>query len=418
MPDATFALPQPLAESPAGAAEERTSRRSVVALDATAFFLADVVDGLGPFLVISLKADRGWSAGDAGMAMSLMLVGTVLFQGLAGGWIDVTRHKRVAVAGAALAIAAMSILLSGARTRLSVFALQFSIGAAVTIFPTALGALSLGLVGRRQLPQRIGRNEACFHAGNVYAAVLAGIAGWRFGSAGVFYGVAVMAVCSAASVLRIRESEIDHTLARGADFEESQSQSWTAILREPKILWFTAAIVLFHCANAAMLPLVGQKLAVARPEVASTLMATCIIVAQVTMIPVALLTSRVIVRARKPALLAGFAVLPIRGLLYTVSDAPGWLISIQILDGVAAGILGVATLLTMADLTRGTGRYNFAQGMAATAIGLGAALSNAVTGRVVDFAGFDVAFRGLACVAMAALGVVWFRVRERVTDPM
>ena len=45
----------------------------------------------------------------------------------------------------------------------------------------------------------------------------------------------------------------------------------------------------------------------------------------------------------------------------------------QLLDGIGAGIFGVVSVLVVADLTRGTGRFNLTQGALATATGVGAA---------------------------------------------
>jgi len=294
------------------------------ALDATTFFLADVADGLGPFLVIDLTSRRHWSATDAGSAMSMLLLGTVLSQTFTGAWIDRTHYKRQAISFAALAVALASIAVYFAPTKEIVFGLQAITGVAVTIFPPAIAAISLGIVGRKRLPARAGRNEACFHAGNVTAAGLAIGASWLWGTVGIFYGVAAMAVASAISAQLIRESDIDHQLARGADSDGDTSSivPIRAILRDPRILWFAAAVVLFHFANAAMLPLVGQKVGHQSPDTASTLMAICIIVAQITMVPVAILASRAAVQSRRRVFLVGFFVLPIRGLLYTLTDSP------------------------------------------------------------------------------------------------
>jgi MFS family permease len=386
------------------------------ALDGTAFFLADVADGLGPFLVIYLTSQRQWTSSEAGWAMSLMLLGTVLSQTFTGAWIDGTRYKRVAIACAAVLVALSSIGMYYLPTRGMIYGLQFGTGIAVTVFPPALAAISLGIVGRQRLPARAGRNEACFHAGNVAAAGLAMLASWGFGNAGPFYVVAAMAFCSAICVLWISESDIDHQMACGADGESDQQQAkhWSELLRDRRILLFTLAVVLFHFANAAMLPLLGQKVAARMPESASALMAACIIVAQLTMVPVAILASRAAVIGRRPVFLVGFAVLPIRGLFYTLTDNSYWLIGNQILDGVGAGIFGVSALLVMADLTRGTGRFNFAQGMVATAIGLGAALSNVITGHIVDAAGYNAGFLFLTAVAVVALVVFVIAVPETV----
>jgi predicted MFS family arabinose efflux permease len=105
-------------------------------------------------------------------------------------------------------------------------------------------------------------------------------------------------------------------------------------------------------------------------------------------------------------------VLPLRGILYTLAQNPYALVSIQILDGIGAGIFGALFYIVVADLTKGSGRYNLAQGAAATAWGLGAALSNSVAGVIVDIAGYDAAFLFLAAVALAAFILFWTAVPE------
>lgn len=416
MSDASLALISVGLSSESETDSVSRSLRSERALDGTAFFLADVADGLGPFLVIYLTSQRRWTATEAGLAMSLMLLGTVLSQTLTGAWIDRTRWKRVAVATAAFLVATASVTMYYFPSRGMIYGLQFATGIAVTVFPPALAAISLGMVGRHRLSIRAGRNEACFHAGNVTAAGLAMLGSWWFGNAGPFFVVAAMAVGSAVCALFISESDIDHEMACGADCDSKQPQTvpWSDLLRDKRIMLFTLAVVLFHFANAAMLPLLGQKVGARQPGSASALMAACIIVAQLTMVPVAILASRAAASGRRHVFLWGFAVLPVRGVFYALTDNSYWLIANQILDGVGAGIFGVTALLVMADLTRGTGRFNFAQGVVATAIGLGAALSNFVTGRIVDAAGFNAGFLFLAAVAVVALGVFYVAVPETV----
>lgn len=413
--DTTLAVKKPIAAMLDGSSPRRQSER---ALDATTFCLADVADGLGPFLVIYLTTTRHWTATDAGYAMSAMLLGTVLSQSIVGAWIDHTRGKRHAVAVAAILVALATLTMFYAPTRPMILGLQFSTGILVTVFPPAIAAISLGIVGRARLAARAGRNEACFHAGNVFSAGLVAALAWILGDAGVFYGVAAMALSSAGCVLLVRETDIDHDLARGSDPVDGQHviAPLSSLVRDRRIALFVVAVVLFHFANAAMLPLVGQKLGHSRPASAQTLMAACIIVAQLAMVPVALWASRQATKGRRLVLLVGFAVLPIRGLLYTLTDAPALLISNQILDGVGAGVYGVAAVLVMADLTKGTGRFNFALGVAATATGLGAACSNAVTGRIVDAAGYSAGFLFLSAVAVVAFVVLFLTFRETKTE--
>jgi MFS family permease len=170
---------------------------------------------------------------------------------------------------------------------------------------------------------------------------------------------------------------------------------------------------MFHFANSAMLPLVGQKLALADRDIGTALMSACIVAAQIVMVPMAVLVgARADVWGRKPLFLAGFAILPIRGALYTLSDNPYWLVGVQFLDGVGAGIFGALFPLVVADLTRGTGRFNLSQGAIATAQGIGASLSNMVAGFIIVWVGYSAAFLFLGCVAAAAFVLYWFAMPE------
>jgi len=108
---------------------------------------------------------------------------------------------------------------------------------------------------------------------------------------------------------------------------------------------------------------------------------------------------------RKPLFLLGFGILPIRAALYTVSDNSVWLIGVQLLDGVGAGIYGALTPLVVADIMRGTGRYNLALGAIATMQGVGASLSGLASGIVVDRFGYSAGFLVLSAAALVAVVV-------------
>ncbi len=139
-------------------------------------------------------------------------------------------------------------------------------------------------------------------------------------------------------------------------------------------------MVLFHFGNAAMLPMAGQVLAQTHPGSDTIALSACIIAAQFVMVG-----SRLVCRpglgakgiGRKPIFLVALAVLPVRGVLFSVTSSPYAVVGIQLLDGVAAGIFGVISVLIASDLMRGTGRFNFAQGLTALSVGIGATLSNA-----------------------------------------
>lgn len=287
------------------------------------------------------------------------------------------------------------------------------------VFGPAVAALTLGLYARNQLARRMGRNSAFDHAGNVAIALAAGALGYAYSQRAVFLLVPVFAVLAAVAVLSIPAAAIDNDRARDlngapdAAGTPAGAAGYSILFQTRPLLIFGMCVMLFHLANAALLPLVGQKLAAAYPKEATAMMSACIIAAQMVMLPIALLVGRTAdTWGRKPLFLIGFAVLPIRAMLYTFSDNSFWLIGVQVLDGIGAGIFGALTPLVIADIMRGTGRYNLAQGAIATVQGIGASLSGLAAGVVVDRNGYTVTFVTLGAIAAVALIVFAFGMQE------
>lgn len=396
------------------------STRSLWALDALNVFLADVRDGLGPYLAIYLST-HDWSPSAIGTAMSAMGIATVIAQTPAGAAIDATRYKRATIALAALVVGIAAVMMVRSPTAPVILSSQVALGVAAAVFPPAIAAITLGLVGHAQLARRTGRNEAFNHAGNVAAALLAGAIGNYIAYEGIFYLLAGMCLASVVSTWLIRGPEIDYELARGASpasgdapgVAPAQVVRVAVLFKDRRIVLFAISVVLFHFANAAMLPLVGQKLTQGRADGAAGYMSACIIVAQLVMVPVAVSASRLAQSwGRKPTFLIAFAVLPLRGVLYTRTDNPYALVAIQLLDGIGAGIFGVVGVLVIADLTQGTGRFNLMQGALATATGIGASLSNLITGYIVEATSYNMGFVVLAVIAGFALVFYGAMVRE------
>jgi MFS family permease len=380
-------------------------------LDALNFCLADVRDGLGPYLAIYLLTVQHWDQAAIGAVMSLAGLATIVAQAPAGALVDRTRAKRAVIVAAAVAVTAAAFVLPLAPDPIAVGAAQAIGGAAAAAFPPAIAAVTLGLVGRADFARRVGRNEAFNHAGNATAALLAGGAAYLVGPIAVFWLMALMALASIAASASIPAGAIDHRIARGLDGPDRRTldrpSGWRVLLRCRPLLIFAGCTTAFHLANAAMLPLVGQKLALANQQLGTSLVAACIVAAQVVMVPVAwLVGSKADAWGRKPLFAAGFLVLAVRGALYPLADDPAWLVGVQLLDGVGAGAFGALFPLVVEDLTRGTGHFNVSLGAIATAQGLGAALSNGAAGMLVARAGYDSAFLALAGTAAVGL-VIW-----------
>lgn len=211
--------------------------------------------------------------------------------------------------------------------------------------------------------------------------------------------------------------EIDYELARGGEQQEEgmgkQGEALVQLFKRPTLLVFLACAFLFHFANAAMLPQLGEMLSHGSAASAAPFMSACIIVTQVVIMCSATFIGRYANQhGRKPLLLIGFGVLPVRAVLYTLTHWSIALIGIQLLDGIANAIFGVVAVLVVADLTRGTGRFNFVQGALATAVGLGAALSTTFGGKLIGAFSFRISFLSLGAVALAAFLLLLLTVPE------
>ena len=384
------------------------------ALDAVNFLLADVRGALGPYLNVFLITQQHWSQTEVGWVTTISGLLGLVAQTPAGAAIDATRRKRGAVVLALVILAIGALVIFAVPTFWPVMMANTAIAIVGDVFGPAVAAVTLGLYTRQHLARRMGRNSAFDHAGNVAIAAAAGAIGYLFSQRAVFLLVPVFALLAAVAMLSIPGAAIDEGRARGLGDGEGQPENewekpsgYSVLLRSRPLVVFAVCAMLFHFANAPLLPLVGQKLAQAYPTWATAMMSSCIIAAQLIMLPVALAVGRTADRlGRKPILLIGFAVLPIRALLYTFSDSAPWLIGVQLLDGIGAGIFGAMTPLLIADLMRGAGRYNLAQGAVATMQGLGASLSGLAAGVIVDHFGYSAGFLTFGAAAYAALAAL------------
>jgi len=400
--------------------DTRSRRRANLALDAANFFLADVRDGLGPYLAVYLLTEQKWDGASIGVAMSTAGFAGIIAQTPAGALVDATRAKRLVMVCAALVVTCASLILPLCTGFWPVAVSQSIAHAAGVIFPPTIAAVSLGVTGHRAFAARVGRNESFNHAGNASAAAIAGGAAYFFGPQAMFYVLGIMTIASLISVLAIPEDAIDHNLARGLhehrrnpDDVREQPSGLGSVLTCRPLLIFAVCVTLFHLSNAAMLPLVGQKLAQQDNNLGTSMMAACIVAAQIVMVPMAMLVGARADRwGHKRFFLAALLILPVRGALYTLSDNQAWLVGVQLLDGVGAGIFGAIFPVIVADLMRNTGRFNVAQGAIITAQSMGAALSTTLAGLVVVTAGYSAAFLALGAIAAVGFAVCWLALPE------
>lgn len=398
---------------------EPNRKRSLRALEATNFFLADVQTGVGPFLAAYL-AGAGWNPGRVGVALTVGGVVTVALQTPAGAIVDSLRSKRAIIVLGALVLGMGAVLLALNTAPWAVYSAQLLIGGAGPLLAPTLGAITLGLVGRKFFDRQFGRNQGFNSAGNVACALLIAGVSRMFGNGAIFITTAMLTIPTILAVLSIRGDDIDYQWARGGSSEgdpiPGAEPIHRALLGDRVLAMFLVCAFLFHLANAAMLPELGEMLTKTSKAGVAPLMSACILVTQAIITCTAAGIGRFAnAYGRKPLLLVGFGVLPLRAVLYTLTHNTASLIAIQVFDGIANAIFGVVSILVIADRTEGTGRFNLLQGALATMVGLGAALSNLLGGKIVQYGSFRNSFLALGSVAVVAFALLQFCVPETLT---
>ncbi len=398
--------------------KKSASPQSLLGLDWLNFFLADVQTGVGPFLAIYL-ASYHWNEQLVGTALTVGGIAGIITQTPAGALADRLESKRMFIAIGVILLAIGAAIIALFPSLWPVLIAQALVGGSSSIFIPTICAISLGLVGHELFDQRQGRNQGFNSAGNVVAAVSMGLIGYYISNRGIFVFVILLAIPTLMMLRLIRPDEIDHKLARGAKdkMADGKLSQFRELLRDRPLVTFLACAVLFHFANAAMLPLLGEMLSKGKGRSSMMFMSACVVTTQLVISLLAAWSGRKAgTWGRKPLLLIAFAVLPIRGLLYTLTNTPVYLVAIQILDGVGAGLFGVVSVLVIADLTKGTGRFNLTLGAITTAVGVGASLSQVIAGAVVHHFGYNSGFLFLATIAAVAFAILYFFMPETRQD--
>ncbi|MCG1042352.1 MFS transporter [Mycetohabitans sp. B8] len=394
--------------------------RSLRALDGLNFFLANVQTGFGPFIA-SYLATHKWTQGEIGIALSVGTITAMVSQVPAGALIDATQNKRAAAIAAIVAIAICALLLAGSPTTIPVLAAEVFHGFASCMLTPALAALSLALVGRHALGDRLGRNARFASIGSAVAAGLMGLLGEYVSVRSVFWLTAALTLPAIVALymidpLHLGPARAARDLPRRSLPTETASpprESIGELLRDRRMLTCAVCIVLFHLSNAAMLNLAAGEVTAHMGDNVQLVIAACIIVPQIIVALLSPWVGRSAQRwGRRPILLLGFAALPVRALLFAGVTTPSLLVPVQIFDGLSAAVFGVMLPLIAADVAGGKGRYNLCIGVFGLAAGIGATLSTALAGLVADHFGNGVSFIGLAAAGALAVLLVWLAMPE------
>lgn len=386
------------------------------------FFVGDIQGGLGPFLAVWLAASEHWNPARVGLVTTVVGLGALALNAPAGAIVDRTGRPRLLLGLACGAIVAGTLLLLLAGGFLGVSLATFLAAAGGTLVLPAVASLTLGIVGKEAFPRQQGRNQAYNHAGILAAALLVAGGAALVGPGAALLVLAGMALAAIAAVAATPAGAWNGRRAHGWREEEpddaDHARPVTAVLANRRLLLVAAALALFNLGNGAMLSLLGQRL-VASGADGTTWMAAYVMVAQSTMIPVALWAGSLAAkRGCRHLLLIACAALLVRAVLSALLSDPAWLLLAEVLDGVASGLVGVAVPVIVADLTWGSGRTQTALGAVYALQGIGGALSGLLGGALVHWLGWAGAFLALAAPAAAAFGLaLWLEETRAANTP-
>jgi MFS family permease len=387
-------------------------RRAGHGLDWFTGLAAAMQTGFGAFVPLYL-ASAAWGQAGIGLVLSAQTVALMLFQVPGGALVDASHRRRCLLAGAIGAIGLAALVLAALPWHAPVALALIVQAAAASVLAPSIAALSLALVGKRKLGERLGRNARFASIGSALAAGAMGGGALLLGQRAVFILAALLAI---PAIWALR-----HSAARPRHGEQdvvtpppSAKESPLALLRDRRVLAFAACVAMFNIASAAILAVAAPELTRISGARSGLVFAVFIIVPQAV---VALLSPRVGHLAerigRKPLLLAGWASLPARAALFALLIGhPLALVLVQLLEGVAAATFGVLVPLVAADLTHGTGRYNLSLGLFGLCGAGGAALSTTLAGTIAELYGRTAAFGSLTALGIVATLLVLFAMPE------
>ena len=385
-------------------------RQSLTGLDWLNLFLAGVLTGFGPFVALYLSG-QGWTQVEIGLVLTVSGLTGLVAQIPGGELLDVVRWKRALVAIGVAIVACGALILALWPSFRPVLIVEIFLGMTGGFLGPAVAAISLGLVGNDGLPERLGRNQRFAAIGGFGTAGLMGLLGYVFSNQAIFFAGAGLAVPTLLALRRIRSDDIHFARASGAppgDYHPHRPPRHprAAVHMNHDLLVFAACIVLFQLANASALPLVSEELG--RAPRSSLALSVLIFVPQIV---VAILAPRIGRGAaswgRRPLLLIGLGALPVRAACLALTGDPLLLVAVQVLDGISGATIGILTPLIIADVTKGSGRFNLGQGIVGTFSGIGAAMSTTFSGYVAESFGSAAGFYAIMVVALGAVAVCW-----------
>ena len=229
------------------------------------------------------------------------------------------------------------------------------------------------------------------------------------------------------------EVELKEQQLKQDESREKPRQARTPLetLSNPTLAVFTIVVFFFHLANASVLPLVMQSLAVQDAQSGILLSGLCILIGQAFMSYFAKICGDYSPTwGRKNLTFVGLASLTIRCSFLTMlmtaqetveTEAGANVLKLlilltQILDSIGAGIFGTLHILVTNDISEGTGRFSLMLGVTAGAMCLGATISGYIGQSIAGDYGYPFAFASLGMLSLIPLFLLVVCMPETLPD--
>jgi MFS family permease len=382
-------------------------------LDWLNLLLACIGSSYGAFIPVYLTT-QAWTQTQIGVVLTAGTVASMVSQVPTGLFIDLIGRRRRAVLYAAVAVTGVVPLVFAITPRGPPILLAMVVQAAMgAVLSPAIAAISCAVAGQDGMGERFGRNSRYGSIGAGLGAAIMGACGYLGSQRLAFVVAALLTIPARLSIRRIGP---DHAEPTVADQRQPGLLAPLALLKDRRLLVYAACVALFQVASIAIIQLAAVGVTTRLGSHGALVIAAFLIVPQIV---VAVLSPWIGKTAgqigHRPVLLAGFATVPLRGLLFAMLHNPYLLIPAQILEGLGGATYGVMMPLVASGLTSGKGHYTLCLSLLGLAGGAGTAVSTALAGWTADHYGRTTAYWLLTVAGLAALLLVVMAMPE--TNP-
>jgi len=388
---------------------------------------------LEPFVAVYFIVINGWSEYRIGIISVAMTFATILFQIPAGDFIDKTSHKKTLTMTALLVASVTTASVVWTSNFWFILVAKMIEGIAAATFLPSLVSILFGIctTAGREIPQFLATNEISNKIGSFLFTASCGLIAYYFypDIEFLFYLLGAGGIMAALFVTLIPSSAIDLNRARqlrreavGEDDEidsielelkgdmkkNPEAISYSTLLRDKNILAFAVATFFYHFANAVVVLLVTQYIAIGDKRTSMVFTSVSLVLFYIFQAITNLLIRSLIEKiSPRTFLIFAHLVLLVRCAVIVIMiewwDNKYALTATQALDGIGAGIYDTLIPLLVGQLTEGTGRYGFTFGLILTCWRIGHAASLLLGEYIAYAVSYKVAFLTQGGIAIFSL---------------